>query len=91
MEEQVVETFTIINKLGLHARAASHFVQVASKFESEVFVTKNDQEVNGKSIMGILILAAPKGAEILVKAVGPDAMAAVAALGELINSRFGED
>ena len=91
MEEQVVETFTISNKLGLHARAASHFVQVASKFESEVFVTKNDQEVNGKSIMGILILAAPMGAEISIKAVGPDASQAVVALGELIDNRFGED
>ncbi len=91
MEEQVVETFTISNKLGLHARAASHFVQVASKFECEIFVSKNEQEVNGKSIMGILILAAPKGAQISVKATGPDAAQALVALGELINSRFGED
>ena len=91
MEEQIVKIFTISNKLGLHARAASHFVQVASKFESEVFVSKNDQEVNGKSIMGILILAAPKGAEISIKAVGPDAAQAVVALGELIDNRFGED
>ena len=91
MEEQVMETFTISNKLGLHARAASHFVQVASRFECEIFVSKNDQEVNGKSIMGILILAAPMGAEISVKATGPDASQAVVALGELINNRFGED
>jgi phosphocarrier protein len=91
MEEQVMETFTISNKLGLHARAASHFVQVASRFACEIFVSKNDQEVNGKSIMGILILAAPKGAEISVKATGPDAAQAVVALGELINNRFGED
>jgi phosphocarrier protein len=91
MEETVVKIFTISNKLGLHARAASHFVQVASRFESEIFVTKNEQEVNGKSIMGILILAAPKGAEISIKAVGSDAMAAVAALGELIDNRFGEE
>ncbi len=91
MEEQSIKTFTISNKLGLHARAASHFVQVASKFESEIFVSKNEQEVNGKSIMGILILAAPKGAEILVKAVGPDASQAVVALGELIDNRFGEE
>ncbi len=91
MEDTVLKTFTISNKLGLHARAASHFVQVASRFESEIFVTKNAQEVNGKSIMGILILAAPKGAEISIKAVGSDAMAAVAALGELIDNRFGEE
>ena len=91
MEETVVKILTISNKLGLHARAASHFVQVASRFESEIFVTKNEQEVNGKSIMGILILAAPKGAEISIKAVGSDSMAAVAALGELIDNRFGEE
>ena len=91
MGDQVIKVFTISNKLGLHARAASHFVQVASKFESEIFVSKSDQEVNGKSIMGILILAAPKGAEISVKAVGPDASEAIAALGELIDNRFGEE
>ena len=91
MEDQVVKTFTISNKLGLHARAASHFVQVASKFECEIFVSKSDQEVNGKSIMGILILAAPKGAEISIKATGSDASQAVSALGELIDNRFGEE
>ena len=91
MEDTVLKIFTISNKLGLHARAASHFVQLASKFECDIFVTKNDQEVNGKSIMGILILAAPKGAEISIKAVGSDATDAVAALGELIDNRFGEE
>ncbi len=91
MGDRIVKIFTISNKLGLHARAASHFVQLASKFESEILVSKNGQEVNGKSIMGILILAAPKGAEISVSAVGPDASEAVAALGELIDNRFGEE
>lgn len=85
------KTFTIKNKLGLHARAASQFVQIANNFDSEIFVAKNEQEVNGKSIMGILILAAAQGTMITVKAAGPDADGAVAALGELIDQGFGED
>ncbi|HLC17760.1 MAG TPA: HPr family phosphocarrier protein [Thermodesulfobacteriota bacterium] len=88
---ELVRTYTIRNKLGLHARAASMFVQVANKFDSEIYVSKNDQEVNGKSIMGILILAAPKGSDITIKAVGGDALSAVDALGELIEDGFGED
>lgn len=92
MEEAYVKrTFVIRNKLGLHARAASQFVQIANKFASDIFVAKNDQEVNGKSIMGILILAAPKGSEITVRAVGEDAAAALATLGDLIEAGFGED
>ena len=88
---EVVKTFLIKNKLGLHARAASQFVQVANSFDSDIFVTKSAQEVNGKSIMGILILAAAKGSEITVKAVGADAARAVGAIGELIENKFGED
>lgn len=88
---EISRTFMIKNKLGLHARAASQFVQVASRFESDIYVIKNEQEVNGKSIMGILILAAPKGSEITVKAVGGDAEGALAAIGELIDNRFGEE
>lgn len=92
-EDQVYteKIFIIKNKLGLHARAASQFVQIANNFDSEIFVTKNEQEVNGKSIMGILILAAAKGAQITVRATGSDADGAVAALGELIDQGFGED
>ena len=85
------KTFRIKNRLGLHARAASMFVQVANRFDSEISVSKNDQEVNGKSIMGILILAAPKGSEITIKAVGADALKALRALGELIEEGFGEE
>ncbi len=87
----VAKTFTIRNRFGLHARAAAQFVQLASKFASEIFVDKNGQEVNGKSIMGILILAASQGAEITVRAEGPDAEGALNALGELINNGFGEE
>ncbi len=70
MNEQAMRKFIIRNKLGFHARAASQFVRIASSFNSDIFVQKNSQEVNGKSIMGILILAAAKGTEITVKAEG---------------------
>ncbi len=91
MQEPVTKKFIIKNKLGLHARAASQFVRIANAYNSDIIVQKNSQEVNGKSIMGILILAAAKGAEITVKAVGSDATQAVDALGELINAGFGEE
>lgn len=87
----IEKTFTIKNKLGLHARAASQFVQIANNFESDILVVKNDQEVNGKSIMGILILAAAQGAQITIKVNGDDAEGAMAALGELVEQGFGED
>ncbi len=89
--ESVVKTFRIKNKLGLHARAASRFVEVTNRFDSDIFVKKDDQEVNGKSIMGILILAAACGVDITVKAQGKDAAVAVDALGALIDRGFDED
>ncbi len=85
------EEFEIINKLGLHARAAAKLVQLASTFGAEIFVEKDDFEVNGKSIMGILMLAAPKGSLIKVRADGADAEAAVVAIGQLINEKFDEE
>jgi len=91
MSETVEKTITIVNKLGLHARAASQFVQLAGKFKSDVFISKGDQEVNGKSIMGILILAAAKGTQIRIRAEGEDAADALAALAELVENGFGED
>ncbi len=91
MTESEDKTFIIKNKLGLHARAASQFVQLANKFTSEIFVSKGEQEVNGKSIMGILILAASKGSEVGIRATGVDAEVAVNSLGELIDSGFGEE
>lgn len=90
-DETITGRFVIKNKFGLHARAAAQFVQLAAKFDSEIFVEKNGQEVNGKSIMGILILAAAQGVEIQVRAQGRDAESAVNALGELINNGFGEE
>lgn len=91
MQGVIEKTFTIKNKLGLHARAASLFVQLANKFSSDILVLKNDQEVNGKSIMGILILAAARGTSITVRVSGDDADRAIEALGELIDAGFGED
>jgi phosphocarrier protein len=91
MSDTAEGTFEIVNELGLHARAATKFVQTANKYKSEVFVEKDDQTVNGKSIMGVLMLVASKGTSIVVRAVGPDAEECVAALGELVASRFGED
>ncbi|TWJ32575.1 HPr family phosphocarrier protein [Geobacter argillaceus] len=85
------EKFTIINKLGLHARASALFVKTASQFTSEVKVCRDEIEVNGKSIMGIMMLAAAKGTVIQVTVDGEDEERAMAVLGELIRDGFGED
>ncbi len=85
------KTITIINKLGLHARAAAKFVKVASNYQAEISVHSGHKEVSGKSIMGIMMLAAGKGSNIEIKTIGPDEDAAMAALEELINNKFGED
>lgn len=85
------KSFTIVNRLGLHARAAAQLVQTANRFSSEVLVCKEDIEVNGKSIMGILLLAAPKGTEISLTVSGDDEVAAMEALTTLIEDGFGED
>ena len=83
--------FDIRNRLGLHARAAAQLVRLANQFSSEVRVVKDGVEVNGKSIMGVLMLAAPKDTRILVRASGPDAEEALAAIGALIARKFGEE
>jgi len=83
-------TVEIINKLGLHARAAAKFVTTASRFESEIQLSYNGTRVNGKSIMGVMMLAAAKGAAIHLEVDGPDEQQASQALLELINDRFGE-
>jgi len=83
--------FTIKNRLGLHARAAAQLVQTANKFSSEVTLLKDDIEVNGKSIMGILLLAAPRGTEIVVTVEGADEHQAMNIIAELIEDGFGED
>lgn len=83
--------FDIRNRCGLHARAAARLVRVANQYASEVRLVKEGMEVNGKSIMGVLMLAAPKDAKILVRVVGEDADAAMTAIGDLIDGKFGEE
>jgi phosphocarrier protein len=79
----------IRNQLGLHARACALFVKTASRYKSEVFVSRDDLEVNGKSIMGVMMLAAEEGATILVRATGADEAEALAAIRELVDGKFG--
>ncbi len=81
---------TIINRLGLHARAASKFVTVASQFEADIRVQRGNKVVNGKSIMGVMMLAAGRGTVLTVHAEGPDAEAALEALDNLVAERFEE-
>ncbi len=83
--------FKIVNRLGLHARAAAQLVQTANRFNSDVTVAKDGEEVNAKSIMGLLMLAAPLGATVTVTVAGEDADEAMKAIGQLINDGFGED
>ena len=84
-------TLDIVNKLGLHARAAAQFVKVAGAYGANVSVEKDGQCVDGKSIMAVMMLAAAKGARITVEAEGADADAALEAIAELVADRFGED
>lgn len=81
----------IQNRAGLHARPAALFVQMANKFASQIMVAKEDREVDGKSIMGIMMLAAGKGAQIRITATGIDEKEALERLEELINNKFGEE
>ena len=81
----------IVNELGMHARAATKFVQAANKFKSNLTVEKDGQAVNGKSIMGVLMLVAAKGTFIQLTCEGPDAPAALAAITKLVQDKFGEE
>ena len=91
MSDRCSVKVTIVNKLGLHARPAMTFVDLASTFQCEVTVSRADQEVDGKSIMHMMMLAATKGTELTVTAVGADAEAACAALKKLVDDGFDED
>lgn len=82
---------TIINKLGIHARPAAQFVRLASKFDSDIVVEKDGEEVDGKSIMGLMMLAVGYGSKIVVIANGSDENEALAALEDLIQRKFEED
>jgi len=83
--------FTILNKLGIHARPAAQFVKTANRFQADIFVEKDGEEVDGKSIMGLMMLAAGHGSIISVSADGPDADAAMEAIADLISRKFEED
>lgn len=86
----ISQKFVINNKLGLHARPSAQLTQVAGRFTSEVFIAKSGRRVNAKSIMGVMMLAAGPGSTVTVDAEGPDEQQAVAAVGKLISSGFGE-
>jgi len=85
------QSVTVVNQLGMHARAAAKFVHLATRFESRVKVARDHREMDGKSIMGILLLAAAQGSTITISAEGSDEHDAVAALVALVASGFGED
>jgi phosphocarrier protein HPr len=87
MQQREVE---IVNKLGLHARASAKLTQTASRFESEVWLSRNGRRVNAKSIMGVMMLAAAKGSTVLIETAGADEEQAIGALMDLIANRFGE-
>ena len=90
MSGRAAGVFTIANKRGLHARASSRFVQVAERFSATITVAKDGTRVDGTSIMGLMLLAAGLGSTIEITAEGPDAAAALDAIGALIADRFGE-
>ena len=90
-EESVVEVVTILNPQGLHARPAEMFVSLATKFAAKIDVLKDDESVDGKSILGVLTLLAEQGTELTIRATGPDAAEATTALRELVMSGFGDE
>lgn len=91
-DDSVTRSITIQNELGMHARAATKFVQLAGKYtDCEVFIAKDGHEVNGKSIMGVLMLVASKGSTVTVRSRGARAAEVVAGLCKLIEDKFGED
>jgi phosphocarrier protein HPr len=89
--QKAEKNIPVINRLGLHARPAAMFVRIASRYRCEVWVAKEGEEVNGKSIMGLMMLAAGQGSKLRLRCEGPDAEKALADLEELINARFHED
>lgn len=89
--QEIVKDIKIENKLGIHARPAARFVQLTSRFSSEIILKRGGEEVNGKSIMGVLMLAAPQGSTVRVIVRGEDAAAAMAEIEALIRDKFGED
>ncbi len=89
--QKVEKDISIVNRLGLHARPAAMFVRIASRYRCEIWVAKEGEEVNGKSIMGLMMLAAGQGSILRIRCEGPDAGEAIQELEELIKARFSED
>ena len=89
-DQTIEKKFTIKNKLGLHARPAAMFVEIANKFDSDIYVVKGDRRINGKSIMGLMMLAAGCGSKISIIADGPDAKDAIKELEKIITNNFYE-
>ena len=89
--QKIEKEIMIINRLGLHARPAAMFVRIASRYRSEVWVAKEGEEINGKSIMGLMMLAAGQGSKLTIKCEGPDADRVMEELEELIQKKFNED
>lgn len=90
-DTKITKQIEIVNKLGMHARPCSKFVRLAGQFKSDVWVEKDSEQVNGKSIMGLMMLAAGNGSRLTIICDGPDAVEALEALEKLIAARFDED
>lgn len=91
MSAKVSKVVTVLNKLGIHARPAAVLAKTANCFKADVFVEKDGETINAKSIMGLMMLAAGPGSKLLIIAVGPDAADAIRAIEEIIASKFGEE
>ena len=89
--QKIEKEVTIINRLGLHARPAAMFVRIASRYRSEIWVEKEGEQINGKSIMGLMMLAAGQGSKLMIRCEGPDADRAMEEIEDLIKRRFNED
>jgi len=89
--DKVEKEVTIVNRLGMHARPAAMFVRVASRFRAEIWVEKEGEQINGKSIMGLMMLAAGQGSKLLIRCEGPDAEKAMEEIEELIAAKFNEE
>jgi phosphocarrier protein HPr len=89
--DKIEKEVTIVNRLGMHARPAAMFVRIASRYRSEVWVEKEGEQINGKSIMGLMMLAAGQGSKLTIRCEGADADKALAELEELIAAKFNED
>src|SRR4051812_17332263 len=88
---KIEKEVTIVNRLGMHARPAAMFVRIASRFRAEIWVEKEGEQINGKSIMGLMMLAAGQGSKLRIRCEGPDAQGAIEELEQLIADKFNED